>query len=683
MLTLLSVAFVGSAEQRFLEAKADMSPDVAKYALSTLDYSQITALETTTKGRLWASVLCGGDSADGFLTLAYSDTQGKEWVEPALAIDARDRGYAVRNGQLWLSPKGELWLFYSVFDGYYDGRGSMWAVVSKNPDDEKPLWSEPSYLGVGIPTGRPAVGKGGEIILPVALWGREVISYDKALFIANKWRTPRFASPYADSYSALDEKRGAGIYISHDGGASWQEHLGVVKCEGESVKARYNNPQLFLDSGGSLRMVLRASGTAWSFSSRSFDGKTWSAPTRFVSAPDQNFAVKRLADGRLLMVRNGRFDRYLHWLPEGLYAYLSDDCGESWYGGLRLASDNVTINPVVAESKDGTIYIAVHHDPEFKCENRLVTTSVAEIDAATADYNNAPTKCATTLTAKGAAAVAEAKMKLWSAPKSDWSTEKLRLATYNIQYPVQGWPTKRLAPLVALLKEYKFDIFGAQEPYLHQIEDMMRHIGDEYSWVGSNVTGDDSDRKHHFNPIFYRRDRLELLDHNTVWLSEAIGKAGFGARSSRIFTWAKFRDKRTDKVFFMFNGHYDHRGAEAKIVASYVVLDLVQRISQGMPTFITADYNADEESDAYAVLKQSPLVKDAMLMTENTVNRKYQSLTFYEPAYNREANGRHIDHIFCTPNSVRIVEWNMIIKDYNGLYGSDHLPIFVDCYIAN
>ena len=123
--------------------------------------------------------------------------------------------------------------------------------------------------------------------------------------------TPRFVSPYADRYHELDSKRGAGLYISRDEGASWSEHLGVVKCADEAVEARYNNPQMFVHADGSVRMVLRSSGTAWSYVATSQSGKEWSAPTRFVSAPDQNFAVCRLSDGKLLMVRNGRFDRNL------------------------------------------------------------------------------------------------------------------------------------------------------------------------------------------------------------------------------------------------------------------------------------------------------------------------------------------------------------------------------------
>ena len=684
ILAICMVAAVAAyAVEVGLKVEPNLSPDGAKYAIEAQTMSQITALETTPKGRLWASVLCGGDSAEGFLSLVYSDSKGEKWSDVVLVLDARNEKLAARNGVLWLSPKGELWLFYSVFDGYFDGRGSLWAIVCQNPDDAKPVWSHPQYLGIGVATGMPLVDKQGAWLLPSALWGRDVISYDKTPFIANRWDAPRFVSPYVDKYVELDSKRGAGLYISTNEGKSWSENLGVVKCANEVIKARYNNPQLFCYDDGKVGMVVRASGTAWSYIATTSNGKEWSAVERFVAAPDQNFAVRRLADGKLLMVRNGRFDRHLYWLPEGLYAYLSEDCGQTWYGGLRLATDVATINPVVAEGKDGAIYIAMQCEPDAKCENSLVVTSVAEIDAANAEVENNPANKRVILTVGAAAEGADERTKALTAPKTDWASADFRLATYNIQYPTGGWPEKRIEPLIALLKEYNFDIFGAQEPYLPQIELMMSYIGDEYAWVGRNVTGDNTNRTRHFNPIFYRKSRFELLDWDTVWLSDEAGVPGYGARSCRLFIWAKFRDKQTDKVFYHFNGHYDHRGVEARMVSSYILLDMVRKVAKGMPAFVTADFNLDEKSAAYKVLRDSPLLADTMDDAPVTINKKFQSISGYKPITTRPANGMHIDHIFYTPNAIKLKHWELIVKDYNGYWGSDHHPIFVDCTIAN
>ena len=110
---------------------------------------------------------------------------------------------------------------------------------------------------------------------------------------------------------------------------------------------------------------------------------------------------------------------------------------------------------------------------------------------------------------------------------------------------------------------------------------------------------------------------------------------------------------------------------------------MIRKIAKGYPSFVSADYNADEKSEPYRVLQASALVKDTMLATTNAVNKEYQSHTSYVSALSKAANGRHIDHLFYTPNSIKINRWELIIKDYDGKWGSDHLPIYVDCRIAN
>jgi endonuclease/exonuclease/phosphatase family metal-dependent hydrolase len=46
-------------------------------------------------------------------------------------------------------------------------------------------------------------------------------------------------------------------------------------------------------------------------------------------------------------------------------------------------------------------------------------------------------------------------------------------------------------------------------------------------------------------------------------------------------------------------------------------------------------------------------------------------------------SGRHIDHVFYTTNSVKVLSWKLITDNYDGKFGSDHLPIMADVLIAN
>jgi endonuclease/exonuclease/phosphatase family metal-dependent hydrolase len=110
---------------------------------------------------------------------------------------------------------------------------------------------------------------------------------------------------------------------------------------------------------------------------------------------------------------------------------------------------------------------------------------------------------------------------------------------------------------------------------------------------------------------------------------------------------------------------------------------MIRKVAKGMPAFVTADFNSDEKSRAYKVLQNSSLLSDTMDHSPVTVNKECQSISGYKPITTRPMNGMHIDHVFFTPNSIKIKHWELIVKDYNGYWGSDHHPIFVDCTIAN
>ena len=654
------------------------------YDVKNIDFAKLTDIEVTDGGRLWASVLGGGENEKGYLLLAYSDNRGKTWRMPAGVIDPHDATLkaprSANNGVLWRSPKGELWLFYTVSMFYFDGRGALFATVCRNADSANPTWDEPMHMGAGICTGKPAIHPGnGKWILPVALWGRDVICYEGRRWIMSAQNGHKWQSPYADAYKEFDAKRGSGVYVSDDEGTTWKEHLGVVKTP-SAVEDRYPNPTLYVNQKGGITMITRSANTAYAHASWSTDGVSWARNAgKYMPAPDQNILFTNLPDGKLMMVRNGRFDQPLYWHPEKMYVYLSEDNGATWYGGLRISSDNKSLDPCVAQGKDGTIYIAYTSDIFGKSEMRLVATTEAEIDNASSGLVVNAVSITPIMVMPKAVARADAALKALQTSRKEWGKKSLRVATYNIQYPTR-W-NERLIPLVKTLDKYDFDVFGSQEPFMPQIEDMMKHIGDRYDWIGTCIAGDDNVRNKHFNPIFYKKDRLELLDWDTIWFTDKAGTPGYGAWSARLLTWALFRDKETDKQFYLFNSHFDHLGFEAREVAAHILVQAVREIARGMPAFCTGDFNCTEWDKPYKIILASEFINDSFRAVAEPINGVYPSHSGYKAP--KPGNSTHIDHVFFTPNAVRISHWELIIEGYNGMWGSDHLPIFVDCKIAN
>ena len=420
-------------------------------------------------------------------------------------------------------------------------------------------------------------------------------------------------------------------------------------------------------------MFLRSCGTGWAYRSISADGgKSWLPAAKFILNPDSDLAIKRLSSGRLLMVKSTRFDNLLYWESEGMFAYLSEDDGRSWYGGLRLDESKNARNPKVEEDKDGRIIITWTREDE----TMLSITSEQEIDASTADRETPVKNRITAFRAK--------KEPQYSpAPRKDWSKDIINIGTYNIQYKNKLWPKPRLKAVKAILDSYQFDVFGAQEPYIGQIEDIIKATDNRYAWVGECIDGENRSVSAHYNPIFYLKDKFTLEDWGTVWFTPKPGEPGYDAYSSRMLCWARLRQNSSGKSFYCFNSHFDHIGIEADRMSARILVEAVKHIAQDMPAFLTGDFNSDEKSTPYAIITEKTWIQDSMKAVSDPENAEYFSMSRYKPLDTVQKTGLHIDHIFYTPNSSRILSWKLITDSDDGNFGSDHMPIIARWKIAN
>src|SRR5690554_4330220 len=147
-----------------------------EYHVENLDYGMTIGIERTPGGRIWSCWVGGGDNADAFFVLAWSDNEGEDWTNTKVVIDPHDTSLPLKRrtivGQLWTDPLGRLWLFFDQAMTYFDGRAGNWYTICENPDSDNPTWSEPVYLGFGCTLQKPTVMSTGEWVLPVSLWPR-------------------------------------------------------------------------------------------------------------------------------------------------------------------------------------------------------------------------------------------------------------------------------------------------------------------------------------------------------------------------------------------------------------------------------------------------------------------------------------------------------------------------------
>jgi hypothetical protein len=311
------------------------------YDYDKLDYGMNMGLEQTRKGRFWCCWTAGGDSPDAFMVLIKSDDKGKTWSKPVTVVDAHvpsmKQKISVQNGTLWTDPLGRLWFFFDQSMTDFDGRAGIWYSVCDNPDATIPQWSHPVRIWHGTTKSKPIVLSTGEWILPVSLLNRGIID-----------KEPGY---YLDTYHELDSLRMAHFFVSTDLGATWQRRGGV-----KFPNPSYDEHYVVERKDGSLWMTARTNDGIWE--SLSFDkGWTWTPPQKYLEHISSRHFIRRLQSGRLLLIKHGELNERTQTRSK-LMAFLSEDEGKTWEGGLMLDERRGVSYPDGFQASNGKIYIS-------------------------------------------------------------------------------------------------------------------------------------------------------------------------------------------------------------------------------------------------------------------------------------------------------------------------------------
>lgn len=260
------------------------------------------------------------------------------------------------------------------------------------------------------------------------------------------------------------------------------------------------------------------------------------------------------------------------------------------------------------------------------------------------------------------------------------SAQDLYVGTYNIRYKnkddsIKGnvW-TKRCQVMCDQINFESPDVLGMQEVLVGQLHDFQRLL-DNYSYIG--VGRDDGKEAGEYAAIFYKNDRVKLLDSGNFWLNETpdVPKLGWDAACIRICTWGKFKDLRTKKKFYFFNLHMDHVGVVARREAAKLVVSRIKEMAQDAPVVLTGDFNVDQTDEIYGIFTHSGILKDSY---ENACIRFAENGTFNSFKVETKTGSR-IDHVFVSP-SFKVEAYGLRTDSYwaKGRRNlSDHYPVFV------
>ncbi len=284
------------------------------------------------------------------------------------------------------------------------------------------------------------------------------------------------------------------------------------------------------------------------------------------------------------------------------------------------------------------------------------------------------------------------------------SARALIVGTFNIRYDNEGdakrgdgW-TQRAPVVAGLIRFHNFDVLGTQEAVLHQIRDLGKLLP-EHAHIGRG-RDDGKDAGEHV-AIFYKKDKFRLLDGGDFWLSETpdVPGKGWDADLPRICTWAKLGPADGENgAFFVFNVHFDHRGVQARLESSRLLLSKTKEIAGDQPVILMGDFNVDQNSESYRELTASGDLADAF----GTASIRY-ALNGTFSSFNPDAMTRsRIDHVFLSKHfkplrygvltdsyrapvpqadgetTARDAPHEMKLQEFQARLPSDHFPVLVE-----
>ncbi len=255
-----------------------------------------------------------------------------------------------------------------------------------------------------------------------------------------------------------------------------------------------------------------------------------------------------------------------------------------------------------------------------------------------------------------------------------------RIVSYNIKY-AEDWLDDfegRKNIILEQLLSYEADIITLQEANYGWMNnyDGLPVLLEDYSFVG--VGRENGLDEGEYVPIFYLTDKFEVIDSNTIWLSETPEKVSIGwdASTYRIMTSVTLKNVATGEIFSINNTHLDHEGSIAVDESIKLINETISK--NDFPYLLTGDMNVPSIFWDYNKFAKS--LDDTQNIAKNSM--KYGTINYN--SNNKLLHCITIDYIFASKNNFEVYNYRV---DPSWLYldkpASDHFPIIVDFKVNN
>jgi len=261
------------------------------------------------------------------------------------------------------------------------------------------------------------------------------------------------------------------------------------------------------------------------------------------------------------------------------------------------------------------------------------------------------------------------------------TAQSLRIATYNVHYiwldresgrwSVGDW-NRRKEPLSKAVAALNADVVAFQEMESFSRSNNGGPINLTLDWLREQrpefdaaAVGDPREFPS-TQPIFYRREKLDLLDQGWFFFSETpdrIYSRTFNGSFPAFASWAQFKDRGSDKSFRVVNVHFDYASSSNRqLSAELVVLRIARWLLLKENVFVVGDINAGLSSTPVRTIEAAGL-KFAPVIGS----------TFH---WNRGVNlTRAIDHLGHSSGVTLAGEPTVLRQKFDGEWPTDHYPV--------
>ncbi len=252
----------------------------------------------------------------------------------------------------------------------------------------------------------------------------------------------------------------------------------------------------------------------------------------------------------------------------------------------------------------------------------------------------------------------------------------MRIMSFNIRCTNVGNDTweDRIDIVTQSIIDGNPDSVGVQEATPEWMETLNKTLGEKYSYVG--VGRDDGDNEGEYSAIFYLKDKYNVVDSGTFWLSETPDEVSFGwdAACRRVCTWVVLEDKATGQKYAHLNSHFDHVGIEARKNSVELIINKAKEF-EDIPVVFTADMNVRQDGDNYNQFVESGVLKDTKFIAPDTMD-----YCTYHDTKPTQHDGDIIDYVMINDKFDATV-YKVVTEGIDGRYVSDHYPIYADLII--